>query len=331
MPAPEPRTLLVASTGGHLDELVRLSRRFRPAPGAVEWVTHDGPQVTRLLAGERVHLVPYVASRGYRSAASNLAPAARILRSGRWDRVVTTGAGIALPFVTVARMLSIPCLYVESAARSSGPSLTGSLLARLPGMGLATQHRSWTDPRWEYRGSVFDGFASEPRGPQRPARRVVVTLGTSSFEFARAVRSVSRLLPDVAAPDADVVWQVGHTRVEGLGLPPGARVAASVPDLDRVVAEADLVVAHAGVGSALTALAAGHRPVLLPRRAAHGEHVDDHQEQIALDLARRGLAVAVSPDDLQVSHLWAALGSRVVAEPGRPFPLAGCARDGGRR
>ena len=48
--------------------------------------------------------------------------------------------------------------------------------------------------------------------------------------------------------------------------------------------EADVVVAHAGVGTALAALEVGKCPVLVPRRLAHGEHVDDHQVQIASEL-----------------------------------------------
>ena len=92
-----PRTLLVASTGGHLDELVGLAPRFSPAPSRVEWVTHPGPQAQDLLRGQNVHLVPYVAPRDCRHAVGNLVPAFRILRTGTWERVVTTGAGVAVP------------------------------------------------------------------------------------------------------------------------------------------------------------------------------------------------------------------------------------------
>ena len=44
-----------------------------------------------------------------------------------------------------------------------------------------------------------------------------------------------------------------------------------------------MVVTHAGVGSILTCLLNGKRPVVVPRLAGLGEHVDDHQ----LELARR--------------------------------------------
>lgn len=73
--------------------------------------------------------------------------------------------------------------------------------------------------------------------------------------------------------------------------------------------EADVIVTHAGVGSALAAIRAGHRAVYVPRRARHGEHVDDHQVEMARELDRRGLVLAreadsVTADDLADAASW---------------------------
>lgn len=68
---------------------------------------------------------------------------------------------------------------------------------------------------------------------------------------------------------------------------------------DEVVAtmtRADSVVCHAGVGSIMTALQLGHTPVVLPRLARHGEHVDDHQLDIARRFAERGLVRCVTSE-----------------------------------
>ena len=53
------------------------------------------------------------------------------------------------------------------------------------------------------------------------------------------------------------------------------------------------VVCHSGSGIIGAALRNGHRPLVLPRRNAHGEHVDDHQIQIARKLEEMGLAIAL--------------------------------------
>ncbi|MQA86955.1 MAG: glycosyl transferase family 28 [Streptosporangiales bacterium] len=315
-------TLLVASTGGHLEQLWRLRGRLVPdLDGGAEWVTFDTDQARSLLDGERAHFVRYVAPRDYRSLTANLPAVARILGGRRPVRLISTGAGIALPFFTLARALRVPCHYIESSARSEGPSFTGAVLSRVPGVRLYTQYPGWATGRWTYRGSVLDGFTSVER--ERPARaaRVVVTLGTMrTYGFRRAVERLAHVLPEVVGPDADILWQVGASDVSGL--PVSGRETVPARELRAAVRAADLVVTHAGIGSALMALEAGRRPVLLPRRVAHGEHVDDHQTLIAGELAGRGLAISREADEVSAEDLFAAMGGRVVpaANP-EPFHL----------
>lgn len=316
-------TLLVASTGGHLEELYRLKDSLAPASHGVEWVTFDAPQSRSLLEGETVHHVPYIAPRAYRAAVSSLTSARRIIRNGGYARVVSTGSGIAVPLLSMARAHRVPCHYVESAARSHAPSFTGRVVSRIPGVRLYTQYPGWSGPRWAYRGSIFDGFVAENpiKVRTRPASRVVVTLGTMrTYGFRRAVEHLVKVLPEVTTPDADVVWQVGVTELSGLEV--GGRTFDTMPthELRAAIADADLVVAHAGVGSALTALEAGRAPVLLPRLQAYDEHVDDHQTYIAEELSTRGLAVSRDPADLTAEDVVVAM-SMAVEQISTPPPF----------
>ncbi len=114
-----------------------------------------------------------------------------------------------------------PCHFIESAARSDGPSLTASIAARVPGTFLYTQYPAWEDQRWRYVGSVFDGFGVEAHnttavgsGSGRPLR-VVVTLGTMpGRDFRRLVEYCVTALPS----EAEVLWQTGSTDASGLGI-----------------------------------------------------------------------------------------------------------------
>ena len=315
--------LLVASTGGHLEELVRLRGRLGAAAESCVWATFEDDQSTSLLQGESVHHVHHIPPRGYRAAALATADAVRILRGGGFGAVVSTGSGIALPFFAAARVLGIPCHYIESAARSTGPSLTGKVLARVPGVRLYSQYPALWGPRWSYRGSLFDGFerVDRPLTTSASPGRVVVTLGTMrGYGFRRAVERLTRLLPEVSAPDVEVLWQTGATDVSGLGI--GGRDLVPASELRAAVADADLVVAHAGVGSSLVSLDAGRVPVLLPRRAAHGEHVDDHQALISAHLDDLGIAVGRDVEDLTAHDLVAAASVSVRAtERAQPFVL----------
>ncbi len=211
----------------------------------------------------------------------NLPAARRILRDHAIDTVVSTGSSMALPFFALARARRLDCHYIESAARSEGPSATGALISRIPGVRLYAQYSSWASGGWHYRGSVFDSFEPDEDGAHPPIRlrKVVVTLGTyRGYGFERLVRRLLAILP----PETDVLWQTGDTDTGGLGID-GQR-AIPERDLIQAIREADAVVAHAGVGAALVTLEAGKCPVLVPRRHAMGEHVDDHQTQIAKEL-----------------------------------------------
>lgn len=59
------------------------------------------------------------------------------------------------------------------------------------------------------------------------------------------------------------------------------------------IREASVVITHAGAGSTLVTLQQGKRPVVVPRLARFGEHVDDHQLGLAEKLASKGLVTVV--------------------------------------
>ena len=307
-------TLLVASTGGHLKQLHRLHRRLSGVTGPYRWVTFDTPQSRSLLEGEQVDFVPFVGGRDPINLLRNLPIAHRILRDREIDKAVSTGSSVALPYFALARARGLECHYIESAARGTGPSTTGRIMRRLPGVRRYAQHRRWACGGWHYRGSVFDSFqrADTAREPSR-IRKVVVTLGTyRGYGFPRLVRRLLEVIPS----EAEVLWQTGDTDTRGLGVE--AHDAIPDSELRQAIHEADVVVAHAGVGAALTTLETGKCPVLVPRRHARGEHVDDHQIQIASELRRRGLSVSVDADDLTLAELVAGAGGSVRTLPEDP-------------
>lgn len=314
-------TLLVASSGGHLKELHHLKDRVEGIEPPYSWVTFDTPQGRSLLEGEEVDWVPFVGGRDPVNVARNLAHARRIFKRRRPEVVLSTGSAVALAYFAYGRAKGLPCHFVESAARIDGPSLSGMIMTRIPGVNLYTQYESWADDRWQYRGSVFDTFAGEekPEGPPERLDKVVVTLGTyRGYDFSRLVERLLQVLP----PETEVLWQTGDTDVSRFGI----RGHDAIPeaDLSQAMQEADAVVAHAGVGTALAAFEVGVCPLLIPRRYALKEHVDDHQIQIADELVTRDLAISVDASKLRPEDLLAA-GARRVGRPERAsiFAAAG--------
>lgn len=117
---------------------------------------------------------------------------------------------------------------------------------------------------------------------------IFVTVGTQ-LPFDRLVGAVAAWAR--RHPEVRVFAQVGP----GARRPEGLEHAEhlSPARVEELVRGAELVVAHAGMGSVLTALRA-RRPILvLPRRAALGEHRNEHQLATARWLATRpGVHVA---------------------------------------
>ena len=66
--------------------------------------------------------------------------------------------------------------------------------------------------------------------------------------------------------------------------------------------ESDVIVAHAGMGSILTALELGKPIVVMPRRAHLGEHRNDHQWATANHLGQ-GLGIPVAADEAELIGL----------------------------
>ena len=313
--------LAVCSTGGHLNELRRLVPRLDPPFDHVEWATFDTPQSRSQLAGQRVHFVRTTHTRDARSILLNLRPGLLLVRRLRPQALISTGSGMAMAFLPAAAAHGIPSHYVESATRVSGPSATGRALAVVPGVRTYTQDRRWQGGRWWYSGSVFDEFAPVPPVPAAEPRRIVVVLGTNPYPFRRLLERLLTALP----PGTETILQSGVTDLDGLPLGDrriDARALWPADELHAAMASADVVVAHAGMGAAIAALEAGRVPVLVPRLPERGEQVDDHQLHVAADLAARGLAVAVDPEQLDLALLRHAAGLRAhVVERPPPFRL----------
>lgn len=120
---------------------------------------------------------------------------------------------------------------------------------------------------------------------------IFVTVGTDEHDFSRLVSAM-----DAVARTRVVVMQIGHTRYE----PRHAQWFRFETNavIDRLYREADIIVTHAGAGSIIQALAHGKIPVVVPRQKKYGEHINDHQYDLAQAMSRRGKAVLATIEEL---------------------------------
>ena len=125
---------------------------------------------------------------------------------------------------------------------------------------------------------------------------IFATVGSSTIPFDRLVRALENV-----ETDEDLVVQTGVSRVR----PRDAKVLdyLAYDEFVALIRAARVVITHAGAGSVITTLGAGKRPIVVPRRAAQREAVDDHQVSFARRTAELGLVTLVE----DVSLLEAAL------------------------
>lgn len=304
--APGASVLWVASSGGHLAELHSLATRSQASDRSF-WLTFDTPQSRDLLDGDRKRFVRYVGPRDTVGAIRTASVVPGLLRRGRFDVCISTGAAIATSVLPVAAALGVRSLYVESLARVHSPSLSGRILSLVPGVCTYTQYPGWVSPRWRFTGSLLDGWSTgterlRPSGPLK----VFVSLGTMRrYRFDRAVDAVLKVLD----PRDDVRWQVGASIRDGL--PGDSYAEMGYEEIIKSIEWADVVLCHGGVGTILDCLARGKSPLMLTRSAAFGEHVDDHQAEFVHQITSRGLGAELDLTNPSRADLDRAAASRV--------------------
>lgn len=119
--------LLVCSAGGHLLQLYLLREAWQGLSHS--WVSLEREDARSLLAGEQVYYGYGPTTRSAVNLVRNLLIAWRLVWRLRPRVIVTTGAGIAVPFAWIGRMSGAKIVYVESLSRVAKPSLTCRLIA----------------------------------------------------------------------------------------------------------------------------------------------------------------------------------------------------------
>jgi beta-1,4-N-acetylglucosaminyltransferase len=117
---------LVCSSGGHLAQLLPLRpwwstrRRF--------WVSFDKPDARAELRGERRYWCHYPTNRNLWNLLRNTILALRICFKERPQLIVSTGAGVAVPFFYVGKLVGARTVYIEVVDRIERATVTGRLV-----------------------------------------------------------------------------------------------------------------------------------------------------------------------------------------------------------
>jgi UDP-N-acetylglucosamine--N-acetylmuramyl-(pentapeptide) pyrophosphoryl-undecaprenol N-acetylglucosamine transferase len=307
---PRPTVALIGSIGGHVDLLVAVRKAFDMYQRV--WLMESSARADGLRKeGEDIHILPPYARNPLRgNMLGNLRVAAQVLRRYRPSIVIAAGAGICIPFAVLARLSGVKVIFVETMARVSEPSLTGRVLSRLAiasfvqweQMAAAYPRSIVCQPALLAAGSSRIEVSTRPDAEQ--GQGTFVGLGTHVQPFDRILEMVDDAVGDGILPHP-VTVQHGVTDYHASQFSQGKQWF--LPDeLEDAVLRSKYVVCHAGSGIISLALRTGRRPMVLPREKRAGEHVDDHQFQLADQLGEMGLIVRLT-DRIDGEHAKAAL------------------------
>jgi len=304
---------LVAARGGHLELMQSLKDAFEGYERI--WVTEPSARADALVAaGERVELLPPY-RRSAVAAARNVRLARELVARTRPRLVVCSGAGLTVPFCVAARAAGARIIFTETMARITNPSMSGRVLSRL----ASSVFVQWPDMATVYPGAtvcrpaLLEGIAETAPG----GRGTFVAVGTWHQPFDRLLRLVDEAAAEGTLPQP-VLVQSGACTYRPRYVE--TRSFMEPAELEAAIAAAELVVCHAGSGIIAGALRAGRRPLVLPRVERQGEHVDDHQLQIAARLSDYGLAVHLH-DRIRPSDVAAAAAPLAADMLGAPGPV----------
>lgn len=103
---------------------------------------------------------------------------------------------------------------------------------------------------------------------------ILVTLGTQKEQFTRLLDYIEN-----SNIDDEIIVQAGHTKYDSKKM----KIFDFIPyeKMNEYIDKSDIIITHSGTGSVLMPLKKGKKVIICARLKKYGEHVDDHQQQLA--------------------------------------------------
>ena len=153
---------------------------------------------------------------------------------------------------------------------------------------------------------------------------IFVSLGTQDKPFNRIIDYILRLKEEIKElEDIEVVFQIGQTKLSEEEKSKIEKLNEKIneeklsekinkdkiknkeeknitvfnmlkpEDMKKYIINSSIVITHAGVGTIMECIENNKDIIILPRKEENGEHVNDHQEEIAFEMEKNGLLYKV--------------------------------------
>ena len=117
---------------------------------------------------------------------------------------------------------------------------------------------------------------------------IFVAVGTQKFPFNRLLKRIDELI-EQGQLEEEVFAQIGHS--DYVPRHYQYKDFLTKDDFRNYICNCDLLITHSGVATIIAGIKLEKPVVVIPRFARYGEHVDDHQIQIADSFSRKNLVL----------------------------------------
>lgn len=147
------------------------------------------------------------------------------------------------------------------------------------------------------RKSVLSSVLAPKPAPSNAVEKlplIFATVGTDVHPFNRMSHWIDAWLEGGGLERARCFMQTGTSAKPRLA---DHNMYLGHTDMAEYVRAAAAVVCHGGPGTVMLCASLGKRPIVIPRSAAHGEHVDDHQRAFSRRVAADGTVLLAETED----------------------------------
>ncbi len=123
---------------------------------------------------------------------------------------------------------------------------------------------------------------------------IYVATGTQKFQFDRLLKTLDKLIANGTIKE-DVIAQIGHSDYQPQHY--AFKDFFSKDEFNNNIEKCNLLITHSGVATIITGLKYNKPVIVVPRLAKFGEHVDDHQVQIAESFSSQNFVMMCGEND----------------------------------
>ena len=130
---------------------------------------------------------------------------------------------------------------------------------------------------------------------------IFVSLGTQDKPFNRIIDYVISLKENLKEIKSEkIIIQLGQTKLLKSDIERIESLENIIiydmlkPEkMKDIIKDSDIIITHAGVGTIMECLEMGKEIIVVPRKAENLEHVNNHQEEIAFEMEKKGFLTKV--------------------------------------